>query len=128
MRAYFIYNSLSVVVPILYNSSCYHTFNASYHNHQTSVPFVETEDYIYFNKYDTYIFAWGNGKSDKRQWMEERGFHSEGRATQRQITDFFNTLSVYDQAHMINEGWYDFEMVQFNVLYNQGLRSYTFYR
>ena len=68
-----------------------------------------SEDYIYFNEDDTYIFAWGNGKSDKRQWMEERGFQCEGRATQRQITEFFNTLSVYDQAHMINEGWYDFE-------------------
>ena len=41
--------------------------------------------------------------------MEERGFQCKGRATQRQITDFFNTLSVYDQAHMINEGWYEFE-------------------
>ena len=41
--------------------------------------------------------------------MEGEGFQCEGRATQRQITDFFNTLTVYDQADMINRGWYNFE-------------------
>ena len=89
LSAYFIYNSLSVVVEIPHDHSCYHTFDASYHNHQTSVPFVETDTHIYFNDDSTFIFAWGNGKSARRQWMEERGFVCHGRATNALITDFF---------------------------------------
>ena len=88
LRAYFIYNSLSVVVEIPNDKSCYHTFDASYHNHQTSVPFVETDTHIIFNDESTFIFAWGNGKSERRQWMEDRGFVCNGRATNALITDF----------------------------------------
>ena len=105
-HVYFIYNSLGIAISLHNNDSYYHTFDASYHNHQTSVPFVESDTHVSFNDDSTFIFAWGSGKSDKRVWMEERGFQCEGRVTQRQITDFFNTLSVYDKADMINRGLY----------------------
>ena len=71
LRAYFIYNILSVAVEIPSDQSGYHTFD-DYHNHQTSVPFVKTDNHIYFNQDDTYIFAWGNGKSDcVSGWMRK---------------------------------------------------------
>ena len=105
LRAYFIYNSLSVAVQIPSDESAYHTFDASYHNHQTSVPFVETKSHVCFQDDDTYIFAWGNGKSDRRKWMEERGFVCNGRATNALITDFFYRLSEEDQTHMQSRGW-----------------------
>ena len=105
LRAYFIYNSLSVCVEIPHDKSCYHTFDASYNNHQTSVPFVETDTHIYFNDNSTFVFAWGNGKSARRQWMEERGFRCNGRATNALITDFFYRLAPEDQNHMQAQGW-----------------------
>ena len=105
LRAYFIYNSLLVVVEIPNDKSCYHTFDASYHNHQTSVPFVETDTHIIFNDESTFIFAWGNGKSERRQWMEDRGFVCNGRATNALITDFFNRLSEEDQSNMQAQRW-----------------------
>ena len=83
LRAYFVYNSLSVVVAIPEDSSCYHTFDASYHNHQTSIPFIESETHVSFNDDATFIFAWGNGKSEKksldgRAWFSMRRQNDSG--------------------------------------------------
>ena len=87
------------------DNDCYHTFDASYHNHQTLVPFIQTETHVHFNFPDTFIFAWGNGKSDKQVWLEDHGFVCDGRATNSMITDFFNRLSQNDQQHMQRQGW-----------------------
>ena len=99
---------MSVVVLIPCDTSCYHIFNASHHNHQTPLPFVESDTHVTFTDALTFIFAWGNGKCDKRAWMEAQIFQCEPRATQTHITNFFNTLNVYDQAHMVNEAYYEF--------------------
>ena len=66
---------------------------------------METYTHIYFNDDSTFIFAWGNGNSTRRQWMEERGFVCNGRATNALITDFFYRLSEEDQNHMQSQGW-----------------------
>ena len=104
-HVYFIYNSLDLAVALNVEKSYYHTFDASFGSHQTSVPVMETDDYIYFNHDDLFVFAWGNGKSDQRIWMEENGYVGDGRLTTRKITDFFNQLPHPQQDHMINMGW-----------------------
>ena len=105
-QAYFLYNTLLEAVQIPTEESCYHTFDASYTNHQTSVPLVENEIYVYFGHQFAFVFAWGNGKSEKRKYMEEQGFTCEGRVTNTLITDFFNRLSTEQQDYMTSKGWY----------------------
>ena len=85
---------------------CCHIFDASYTNHQTSVPLVESETHMYFGHQFAFVFAWGNGKSEKRKWMEEQGFTCGGCVTNTLITDFFNRLSTEQQDYMTSKGWY----------------------
>ena len=93
-------------VSIPTEESCYHTFDASYTNYQTSVPLVESQTHVYFCHKYAFVFAWGNGKSEKRKWMEEQGFTCGGRVTNTLITDFFNRLSSEQQDYMTSKGWY----------------------
>ena len=46
-------------------------FNGIFTKHQTGVPFTYDDDYVYLNDKDLYIFAWGGGTSDKRQFLQE---------------------------------------------------------
>ena len=102
---FFIYNSLGLAIRLSCDKSYYHTFDASFGSHQTSVPVTETDTHICFGDKSLFILAWGNGKSDKRKWMEANGFEGEGRLHNRQITEFFNQLPNPQQTHMINMGW-----------------------
>ena len=104
-HVYFIYNSLGVAISLNDKKSYYHTFDASFGSHQTSVPITETNTHVIFNDNDFFVLAWGNGKSDKRIWMEENGFNSNGRLHNKNIIDFFNQLPNQEQLHMINMGW-----------------------
>ena len=104
-RVYFIYNSLGVAISLNSLNSYYHTFDASFGSHQTSVPLTETKTHVIFNDTDLFVLAWGNGKSEKRIWMEENGFIGDGRLQNRQITEFFNSLTIMQQLHMTNMGW-----------------------
>ena len=106
LRAYFLYNSLGVGIEIPQDKSCYHTFDATSSLHQTTVPIIEDAHEVTFNCSNSFIFAWGNGKSAKRTWLEDHGLESSGnRCTQQDIKDFFQQASPAIQSHMNSMHW-----------------------
>ena len=105
-HAYFIYNSVGVAVEISSSESMHHTFDASLFKHQTSVPICEDNKYVYFNHPSFFIFAWGNGKSAQRLWLEERGYAIESRRVQRRDFErYFNMFSQDEQEHCTQNNW-----------------------
>ena len=104
--AYFIYNSIGVAVSLTSCESMYHTFDGSLTQHQTSVPISVDEENVYFNEHSFFIFAWGNGKSIRRLWLEERGYNISG--DRIQATDFeryFGMFTQEEQTHVTQQGW-----------------------
>ena len=105
-HAYFIYNSVAVAVCLTSTKSMYHTFDASLFKHQTSVPICQDNQYVYFNHPSFFIFAWGNGKSAQRLWLEERGYAIESRRVQRRDFErYFNMFSQNEQEHCTQNNW-----------------------
>ena len=104
--AYFLYNSFGIGISLTECDSFYHTFDASFMNHQTSVPVCVDNDYVYFNHESFFTFAWGNGKSDKRLWLEERGHVITGsRVSQSDFERYFESFSDTDKNHVKTNGW-----------------------
>ena len=56
-RCYFIYNSINFVVAIPSVDRCYHTVDATYGEHQTSVPITEDKYNVYFDDKDLFVFT-----------------------------------------------------------------------
>ena len=90
--AYFLYNSLQCGVRIPLKRSCYHTFGGNMGVHQTSVPITFDGKYVRFNDPDLFIFAWGNGKSRVRQYIENNNsnFPVNARMSQTQIRRYYD--------------------------------------
>ena len=104
--AYFLYNTFGIGISLTERDSFYHTFDASFMNHQTSVPVCVDNDYVYFNHESFFIFAWRNGKSDKRLWLEERGHEIRGsRVSQSDFERYFESFSDSDQIHVTTNRW-----------------------
>ena len=104
--AFFVYNTFGIAIDLTSKTSMYHTFDASFCFHQTSVPVCVVGSRVYFNHPSFFILAWGNGKSVKRLWLESRGHAIEGRRVQR--TDFeryFDRLSQPDQTTVRQNNW-----------------------
>ena len=55
--AFFIYNDFQIAVSIPNDNSCYHTFNASFCHHHTSVPITHDKEKVYFSDNDLFLFA-----------------------------------------------------------------------
>ena len=84
----------------------YHTFDASLIKHQTSVPICEDETHIYFKHPSFFIFAWGNGKSARRLWLEERGYNIHSNTVRRaDFLNYFNTFSNEEQSMVLQNNW-----------------------
>ena len=99
-HAYFIYNCALTAVCLTSTESMYHTFDASLIKHQTSVPICEDGTHVYFNHPSFFILAWGNGKSARRIWLEERGFPVQNRKIQASDFErYFNAFSNKEQAY-----------------------------
>ena len=104
--AYFLYNDLGIGIILSSAESIYHTFDASLVTHQTSVPICADDTHVYFKHNSFFIFAWGNGKSVRRLWLEERGYDIDGNRVN--ITDFeryFQVFNADEQAHVLRNGW-----------------------
>ena len=93
-------------IEIPKKKSCYHTFDATSSVHQTTVPIIEDAHEIRFNSLNSFIFAWGNGKSAKRTWLEDHGMKPSGNLfTQEEIKDFFEQTTPAIQSHMNAMHW-----------------------
>ena len=55
--AYFLYNTFGIGISLTEYDSFYHTFDASFMNHQTSVPLCVDNNFVYFNQDSFFIFA-----------------------------------------------------------------------
>ena len=100
------YNSLQCGVRIPWKRSCYHTFGGNMGVHQTSVPITFDGKYVRFNDPDLFIFAWGNGKSRVRQYIENnnRFFPDNARITQDDIRRFYVSQGrdMREEMHRMN--------------------------
>ena len=104
--AFFLYNSLGIGISLTKWPQMYHTFDASFTRHQTSVPICVDDDYVYFNHPSFFIFAWGNGKCAKRLWLEERGHRIRNRTVARSdFEHYFALFNIRDQQAVIQNGW-----------------------
>ncbi len=89
--AFFLYLSLKVAVSIPLNRVCFHTFGGFMGEHLTTVPLTYDDDNVYFNDKDLFVFAWGNGRSTKRTYLDKRNFPIQGNAvTNNDILRYFN--------------------------------------
>ena len=105
-HAYFIYNCVYVAVCLTSTNSMYHTFDASLIKHQTSVPICEDKTHVFFNHPSFFILAWGNGKSARRMWLEERGYSVQHRNVRRSdFARYFNAFNNDEQAHCSQNNW-----------------------
>ena len=104
--AFFIYNSLGIGISLTKWPQMYHTFDASFTRHQTSVPICVDNNYVYFNHSSFFIFAWGNGKCAQRLWLEERGHHIRNRRVARSdFEHYFSLFNIREQQAVIGNGW-----------------------
>ena len=104
--AYFIYNSLQIGISLTKWTQMYHTFDASFTKHQTSVPICVDEQYVYFNHPSFFIFAWGNGKSSRRLWLEERGYNIRNtRVSRSDFERYFGLFNTTEQQHVVDNAW-----------------------
>ena len=79
--AYFIHNSLCVVVKMPCQNSCYHMLGGKIGAHQTSVPVILDGEKARICDNDVLIFAWGGGeaaKSPRRQFLDGVNLKIEG--------------------------------------------------
>lgn len=61
---------------------------------------------FFFNHDSFFIFAWGNGKSEKRLWLEQRGHEITGsRVSQSDFERYFESFSNTEKNHVISNGW-----------------------
>ena len=104
--AYFLYIDHCLGINLTSQDSMYHTFDASFGKHLTSVPVCCDKKYVYFNHLSFFIFAWGNGKSARRLWLEERGYQIQSNHVNRSDFErYFNRFSQDEQEHVIQECW-----------------------
>ena len=89
--AFFIYNDFNIAVTIP-EDSCYHTFDASFCQHHTSVPITLDNNYVYFNDKDLFVFAWGGGKSEKKRWVQRTEFEDSKLTRNSEINSFFKSI------------------------------------
>ena len=106
---YFLYKYLSVAVSIPTHRSCYHTFDGTMGVHQTTVPLTYTPSTstVKFNDKDVFIFAWGNGKSRRRLYLESQNhpLPAGRRINANDIRNFFAGASQEQRNHMRENGW-----------------------
>jgi len=109
VHAYFMYSSIGIAVSIPTEKSCYHTFDGTMGIHQTTVPvtFCPQDDLVRFDDNDIFIFAWGNGKSARRLWLEDQNhiIPAGRRVNANDIRDFFNNATQAQQDHINRNGW-----------------------
>ena len=100
---YFLYNDLGIAVKIPAGKGCYHTFSGNFGNHQTAVPVTFDGSTVSFNDDNLFVFAWGNGKSEERVYIESQGhqFPANHRITQDNI-DNFSEVSLGSRGHICN--------------------------
>lgn len=107
--AYFLYKYLNVAVSIPTHRSCYHTFDGTMGVHQTTVPLTYTPSNctVKFNDKDVFIFAWGNGKSRRRLYLESQNhpIPAGRRINANDIRNFFAGASQEQRNHMRENGW-----------------------
>ena len=104
--AFFIYNDFGIAISLTSNESMYHTFDAFLVEHQTSVPISVDNGFVYFNHPSLFIFAWGNGKSEKRLWLERRGYKIAGSIVKRNdFVRYFESFSVDEQRLVNTHNW-----------------------
>ena len=104
--AFFIYNDYQIAVSIPKDNSCYHTFDASFSTHHTSVPITQDNEKVYFCDEDLFLFAWGGGKSERRQWLKQNGYQgNELSKNSNDINTFFNSISQEQQSYITEKGW-----------------------
>ena len=104
--AFFLYNSLGIGISLTKWTQMYHTFDASFTRHQTSVPISVDDNYVYFNHPSFFIFAWGNGKCAKRLWLEERGHRIRNKSVGRSdFEHYFALFNIREQQAVIQNGW-----------------------
>ena len=76
--------------------------------HQTAVPVTFDGHTVRMNDPDLFVFAWGNGKCRRRQYLEENGtvFQPGQRFTQTDLRDFFHNVANPQQRNYIRQqGW-----------------------
>ena len=75
--------------------------------HKISVPVYADDDYVYFNHKSFYfIFTWGNGKCDKRLWLEERGHYIQANYVYHSdFENFFELFNDAEKQHVTTNGW-----------------------
>ena len=53
-----------------------------------------------------FILAWGNGKSARRMWLEERGYSVQHRNVRRSdFARYFNAFNHNEQAYCSQNNW-----------------------
>ena len=105
--AYFVYMRLGAAVKIPSNKCAYHTFGALFGDHLTSPPIAYDDDYVYLKHPNLDVFAWGNGRSRARTWLEQRGYVIPGRQiVPGDIRFYFNHRATpAERIEMIQEGF-----------------------
>lgn len=102
----FYYADANVAVEIPKNKVCYHTFGGYMHSHQTVFPITYDDEYVYFNDPDLFALAWGNGKSEKRIYLENRGAPIVGRnVASTDISTYFGNATEDEKNEIRGLGW-----------------------